>query len=191
MRGIDTNVRSACDKSLQHTYLDTRDLQQQPRSANPAFADQFNNVPAITEITDKGEGGDAPDLPVAVGLNLPGQLGKKSLDSMSGMKCFDEGNKKYPVDQKTNRDEFGYIVLDENAESGNVGDWNSQSLQGEEAGGPAPNLDRSFIIRQSVSISSSPDEEGGGGIGVQHTYLGLADLLSDPSHTPSRKDSID
>ena len=126
---------------------------------------------------------------MAVGLNLPGQLGQKSLDSMSGMKCFDEENEKYPVDQKTNRDEFGYIVLDENTESGNVGDWNSQSLQGEEAGDPAPNLDRSFIIRQSVSISSSPGEEGGGGI-VQHTYLGLADLLSDPSHTPSRKDSI-
>ena len=60
-------------ESLQHTYLDTRDLQEQLRSATLSFADQ-SNIFSVSKINEKEEGGDNPAVTVAVNMNGQGHV---------------------------------------------------------------------------------------------------------------------
>ena len=180
---MNTNARSASYESLQHTYLDTRDLQEQPCNATLYCADQ-TNISSVTKINEKEEGSHNPAATGDVDMNGQGHV-QTSLSPVTDIKCF-EGGGNHPADQSTNIDEYGYLVLDEKVESCAVEDCGSQKTHAIEASNHVPKLARSVEVNRPLSSFSFPPlEEDEDEEGINHTYLELADLLLDPLHAPS------
>ena len=170
---IKSNARpAASDGTLQHPYLNITKSQKQPCSATMSSSDQSHIFPSTGQsIAPKAF--DDPELSVTGEMHCPEQSVRKT----TSVRCDEEDGKS----QGTHVDEYGYLVLEEtvvNVDGDDDDDDGESNIN-------FPGIDRSVMFRSSQSISSSQFDEEEDGMGITHTYFGLADLLANPLNVPS------